>query len=85
VFAQKWSVTLEAGGAERPAPQEWLEQFFMRDFTGPGEFGETLVTGDGALEAGYDVEREAARAAFERWLRGRRAIGPETAVKVGEG
>jgi hypothetical protein len=82
VFAQKLRVTLRAEGVETPAPQAWLEQFFMRDFTGSSAFDETLVTGDGELEAGFSVRPEEARAKFERWLRGRKTIAAEAEVEV---
>jgi len=82
VFGQKLTVTLVTGGTEAPAPRAWLEQFFMRDFTGPSAFDETLVTGDGEMEAGFGVEPEEARALLEKWLRGRKTIGPETELRV---
>ncbi len=82
MFAQKLRVTLVAGGVETPAPRAWLEQFFMRDFTGSSAFDQTLVAGDGALEAGFGVEPLEAGAQFERWLRGRRMIAAEAEVVV---
>jgi hypothetical protein len=82
VFAQKLKVTLVAGGVEIPAPQAWLDQFFMRDFTGSSAFDETLVTGEGELEAGFGVNPDEARAEFKKWLRGRRMIAAEAEVVV---
>ena len=82
MFAQKLKVMLVAGGVEIPAPQAWLDQFFMRDFTGSSAFDQTLVAGDGVLEAGFGVEPGEARARFETWLRGRRMIAPEAEVVV---
>ncbi len=82
MFAQKLRVTLVAGGVEIPAPQAWLDQFFMRDFTGSSAFDQTLVAGDGELEAGFGVEPGEARAQFEKWLRGRRMIAAEAEVMV---
>ena len=84
MFAQRLRVTLVAGGVEVPAPQAWLDQFFMRDFTGSSAFDETLVGGDGELEAGFGVEPAEARAQFEKWLRGRRMIAAEAEVVVVE-
>ena len=83
MFAQKLRVTVTAGGVEAPAPRAWLEQFFMRDFTGSSAFDETLVTGEGELEAGFGVRAEEAKAEFERWLRGRKMIGERDEVRVG--
>ena len=83
MFAQKLRVTVVAGGVETPAPQAWLEQFFMRDFTGSSSFDETLVEGEGELEAGFGVSPDAAKAALEKWLRGRKLIAPEAEVVVG--
>ncbi|HEY1204999.1 MAG: hypothetical protein ABSH46_13640 [Bryobacteraceae bacterium] len=82
MFAQKLRVALVAGGVEIPAPKAWLDQFFMRDFTGSSAFDETLAAGDGELEAGFGVEPSEARAQFEKWLRGRKMIGPEAEVSV---
>ena len=81
MFAQKLSVTVREEGVERAAPRAWLEQFFMRDFTGSSAFDETLVTGEGELEAGFGVETEEVRAQFEKWLRGRKMIAPEAEVR----
>jgi hypothetical protein len=85
MFAQKLRVTLTAGGVEVPAPRAWLDQFFMRDFTGPSSFDETLVTGDGELEAGFGVKPDDAKAQFEKWLRGRRMIAAAAEVGVRPG
>jgi hypothetical protein len=82
VFAQKLKVTLVARGIEIPAPQAWLDQFFMRDFTGSSAFDETLVAGEGKLEAGFGVEPDRARAEFEKWLRGRKMFAAEAEVVV---
>lgn len=82
MFAQKLRVTLVAGGVEIPAPQAWLDQFFMRDFTGSSAFDETLVGSDGELEAGFAVSPDAAKTALEKWLRGRKMIAPEAEVVV---
>ncbi len=82
MFAQKLKVTLTAGGVEVPVPRSWLEQFFMRDFTGSSAFDETLVTADGELEAGLAVRPEEAQAQFEKWLRGRRMIAADAVVGV---
>ncbi len=81
MFARKISLTLvDPAGARKPVPLAWMEQFFLRDFTGSSAFDETLPASDGVLEAGLQVDAETARAGLEKWLKGRRMIGPETRV-----
>jgi len=82
MFARKLSVQLAEGDARRPAPREWLDDFFMRNFIGLSAFDETLVTGDGELETGFRVAPEAVREHFEKWLRGRRMIGETVRLEV---
>jgi hypothetical protein len=81
VFAQKIRVSLVAGGVEVPAPRAWVDRFFMRDFTGSGLFDETLVAGEGSIEAGFGVSPDEVRSQFEQWLRGRKMIAPEAEVR----
>lgn len=82
MFARKLILELEAGGERKPVPHAWLEQFFLRDFTGHSAFDETLPAGDGILEAGYRVSEVDVQAQFERWLRGRKMIPPETGLRL---
>jgi hypothetical protein len=77
MFAQKLRLTTENAGVRTPVPKAWLDQFFMRNFTGSTAFDETLATGDGELEAGLGVDPAEIRAQFETWLKGRRMIGPD--------
>jgi hypothetical protein len=84
MFANLLILTLREPGGERLVPEDWIEQFFMRDFTGHSAFDQTLAAGDGRLEAGFRVSPEAAREQFERWLRGRKMISRETALEVTE-
>jgi hypothetical protein len=79
VFAQRLNVSV----AGEPAPKAWLDQFFMRYFTGSSAFDETLPVDDGVLEAGYAVRPEEVEAQFGAWLRGRKMIaaGAEVAVR----
>jgi hypothetical protein len=82
VFARKLSVTLEEGGTRRPVPRAWLEQFFLRDFTGHSAFDETLPTADGILETSFAVDPSEVRSQLGKWLRGRKMIPPETLLTV---
>ncbi|HEX8983830.1 MAG TPA: hypothetical protein VF767_00295 [Bryobacteraceae bacterium] len=82
MFAQKLSLTLEAEGTAAPVPKAWLDQFFMRNFTGYSAFDETLPAADGVLEAGLGVEAGEVKAQFETWLRGRKMIPAGTQLVV---
>jgi hypothetical protein len=85
LFAQRLSLTLAAGGTDAPVPKAWLDQFFMRNFTGYSAFDETLPAADGVLEAGFQVDAGEVKAQFEKWLRGRKMIpaGTELQVRIG--
>ena len=80
MFARKLRVEVDG----KAAPQEWLEQYFMRNFVGLSAFDETLVTGDGELEAGLGVAVETVREELEKWWRGRKMIGQGGRVEVTE-
>jgi hypothetical protein len=83
MFARKLQLDLRsAGGSLTPAPRAWLDQFFLRDFTGHSAFDETLPTADGLLEASFAVEPAEVQRQFEKWLRGRKMIPPETGLLV---
>jgi hypothetical protein len=82
VFAQKLRLNLVAAGGSSPVSKDWLDQFFMRDFTGASAFDEILVTGDGELEAGFGVDPAQVKAQFEKWLRGRKMIDAGTALTI---
>ncbi len=82
MFARTLSLELEKGGMSRPVPQAWLAAFFMRDFTGHRVFDDTLVAGDGRLEAGWKVDPAEIEARFLEWLRGRKMICRETVLRV---
>jgi hypothetical protein len=84
VFARKLKIELAGPDGSRPAPHAWLEQFFLRDFTGYSAFDETLPKADGLLEAGSRVDIAEVRTQLEKWLRGRKMIGPETELRVTE-
>ena len=82
MFARKLRIEVAGEGGARPAPKAWLDQFFMRNFVGLSAFDETLVTGDGALEAGLGVEPEQVREHLEKWLRGRKLLGAGERLEV---
>jgi hypothetical protein len=82
VFARKLNLLLAEGDSRRPAPREWLDQFFMRNFIGLSAFDETLVTGDGEMETGLDVAPGLVQEHFEKWLRGRKLIGAGVRLEV---
>ena len=84
MFARKLRLELVEGESARPAPKEWLEQYFMRNFIGLSVFDETLVTGPGDLETGWKVAPEEVKEHFEQWLRGRKLIGGGTQLQVRE-
>jgi hypothetical protein len=68
MYARKLKAEAVIGGERRPAPLEWLDSFCMRNFTGSGEFDDTLPTGEGELEAGLTIEPERLAAAMSEWL-----------------
>ncbi len=82
MFARKLRLDLIDGQTARPAPQPWLSEFFMRNFIGLSAFDETLVTGDGEMEAGLAVDPSVVQEQFEKWLRGRKLIPAETRLEV---
>jgi hypothetical protein len=76
------SLRLVRGGDSGPVPKAWLDQFFMRSFTGFSAFDQTLPAGDGVLEAGLDVDTAEVGRQFEKWLRGRKMIDADTELRV---
>jgi len=52
----------------RPCPLEWLDGFFMRNFTGSAEFDDTLPMGEGRIEAGARVDPAKLSQALAVWL-----------------
>ena len=68
MYARKLSVEVIVAGERRPCPLEWLDAFCMRNFTGSGEFDDTLPTGEGRMEASHRVDPARFAAAFGQWL-----------------
>lgn len=81
MYAQKLQAEVVIGGKCEPMPLEWLDSFCMRNFTGSGEFDDTLPTGEGRLEAGSNVNVERLAAAMSEWLT-KRGKGNGQAVVV---
>ncbi|HEX4003314.1 MAG TPA: hypothetical protein VHX36_11740 [Candidatus Acidoferrales bacterium] len=68
MYAQRLSAEMEIAGERRVVPLDWLDSFCMRNFTGSGEFDDTLSTGDGRLEAGLSVDPTRLAAAMSEWF-----------------
>ncbi len=82
MFARRLRLSLLRAEQVSAVPAAWLDQFFMRDFTGYHDFDETLVVGEGLLEAGSSVSPAAVEQRFEQWLHGRKMISPDTRLRV---
>jgi hypothetical protein len=81
VYARKLCAEMDIGGERRPVPLDWLDSFCMRNFTGSGEFDDTLSTGEGRLEAGLSVDPERLAVAMSEWFT-KRGKGNGNAVTV---
>ncbi len=81
MYAQKLHAEMEIGGQRRLVPLDWLDSFCMRNFTGSGEFDDTLSAGEGRLEAGLSVDSERLAAAMSEWFT-KRGKGNGQPVKV---
>ena len=68
VFARRIRVQLLNPGGPRACPIAWLDNFFMRSFTGRSAFDESLPVADGLIEVGFGVELEDLRVDLEDWL-----------------
>jgi len=82
MFARKLRLDLDGAEGTAPVPLAWMDQFFLRDFTGHSAFDETLPAAGGLLEASFAVDPHEVKVQFEDWLRGRKMIPPETALTV---
>jgi len=81
MFARKLKAEMRIGEERRPVPLDWLDAFCMRNFTGSGEFDDTLPVGEGRLEAGLEVQSERLAAAMGEWFT-KRGKGNGQAVRV---
>ena len=68
MYARKLSAVAVIAGQREPVPLDWLDAFCMRNFTGSGEFDDTLPTGEGSLEAGLTIDPQRLAAAMSEWL-----------------
>lgn len=68
MYAQKLNVEIVIAGERRPCPLDWLDAFFMRNFTGSAEFDDTLPIAEGRIEAGLRVDPARLAHAFSAWL-----------------
>ena len=85
MYAQKLQVDVVVEGQRKPCPLEWLDAFCMRNFTGSGEFDDTLPTGEGRIEASLRVDPARFAAALGEWLTQRgKAEGKPVRVVVEE-
>lgn len=81
MFAKKLTAEMQIGEERRPVPLDWLDSFCMRNFTGSGEFDDTLPLADGQLEAGSNVDTERLASAMSEWF-SKRGKGAGKTVKV---
>jgi hypothetical protein len=84
MFARKLLVEIEENGTRRPCPMDWLDQCFMRHFTGLSALEETLPVADGRMEAGFTVSVEKLTEHFQQWLRGKKMITSSARVVFSE-
>ena len=80
MFARKIHVEIAGPEGRCPCPQEWLDSFCMRSFTGREAFDETLPVADGEMEVSFRVDTNALRIDMEDWLT--RKFGEGAAVKL---
>ncbi len=85
MYAQKWKVDVVIEGERKACPLEWLDAFCMRNFTGSGEFDDTLPTGEGVMEASLRVDAGRFAEEFGKWLTQRgKGAGSRVQVEVRE-
>jgi hypothetical protein len=81
MYARKLQAEIVIGEERRAVPLDWLDSFCMRNFTGSGEFDDTLPTGEGHIEAGLSVDPVRLASAMSEWFT-RRGKGNGKPVKV---
>jgi hypothetical protein len=68
MFARTFEAEILIGDERKAMPLDWLDSFCMRNFTGTGEFDDTLPLGEGRLEAGLNVQPARLATAMGEWL-----------------
>jgi hypothetical protein len=68
MYARKLQANIVEDGARRAVPLDWLDSFCMRNFTGSGEFDDTLPTGEGQIEAGLGIDPGRLAIAMSEWF-----------------
>ena len=81
MFARKLKADMQVGDERKPVPLDWLDSFCMRNFTGSGEFDDTMPLGEGELEAGLSVDLDRLAGAMSEWF-SKRGKGGGKAVTV---
>jgi len=83
MFQRKVSVDYGTeGGAVRPCPLHWIDNFAMRNFTNEAVFDDTLPVADGLLEIGNRVPLDELQAAMETWFRRKSYLKPEESLHI---
>jgi hypothetical protein len=81
MYARKLEAETLINGIRLPVPLDWLDAFCMRNFTGSGEFDDTLPTGPGLLEVGLTIDPARLASAMSEWFT-KRGKGEGHAVEV---
>lgn len=68
-------------GAGKSCPLEWLDPFYMRNFTNSADFDDALPVSDGPVQAGFRLTPERFAEGLGTWLT-RRGERPR---RAGEG
>jgi hypothetical protein len=68
MYAQKFKVDVVIRGEVKPCPLEWLDQFFMRNFTNSADFDDTLPVADGRIETSFRLTPERLADGLGAWL-----------------
>jgi len=85
MYARKFNAEMVIGNERRPVPLDWLDSFCMRNFTGSGEFDDTLPVGEGRIEVGSSVDATRLAAAMGEWFTKRgKGNGSRVAIDLSE-
>src|SRR6202140_753196 len=68
MYAQKLKVNLIIRGESRACPLDWLDKFFMRNFTNSADFDDTLPVADGQVETSFRLTPERFAEGLGAWL-----------------